>query len=116
MKKASDIFQHHLEAFEAGNIVEILLDYDEASVMIYGDNVWSGLEGARAFFNMWITDLLPSGSSFDLINQVSTTDMTYITWSAESTKYIFDYGTDTFVFKENKIWRQTVATQHRIKN
>jgi hypothetical protein len=74
------------------------------------------LRGARAFFNMWITDLLPSGSSFDLINQVSTTDMTYITWSAESTKYIFDYGTDTFVFKENKIWRQTVATQHRIKN
>jgi len=50
-----------------------------------------------------------------VIDEVSSADMIYITWTAESIKYVFDYGTDTFVFKRDKIWRQTVATHHRAK-
>ena len=115
MRTADEIFQHHLDAFGVGNLEEILLDYDENSVMVYGQKVWHGVSGARAFFQMWLSDLLPEGSEFNVIDQVSTSDMMYITWTAESVKYNFDYGTDTFVFKEDKIWRQTVATHHRVK-
>lgn len=115
MTSASDIFTHHLEAFGAGDINDILTDYTEASVMMYGDRVWHGLAGARAFFEMWMDGLLPPGCRFDLIDQQASDDMVYITWTAESDDYVFDYGTDTFVMRDGKILRQTVATLHRKK-
>jgi hypothetical protein len=115
MRTADEIFQHHLEAFGAGNIEEILLDYHEISVIMYGEKIWRGVEGARVFFDMWLSDLIPAGSDFNLISRVSSGDMVCITWSAESAKYNFDFGTDTFVFKEDKVLRQTVATRHWVK-
>jgi len=114
MRKAGEIFEHHLEVFGEGNIEGILTDYSEASIMVY--EVWRGLEGAKQFFTMWLGDLIPTGSDFNLIDQVSTDDMTYITWTAESPNYIFDYGTDTFVCRDSRVWRQTVATHHRAKS
>ena len=82
------------------------------AVMIYGDRTWYGVEGARAFFTMWLDDLLPAGSAFDLIDKVATEDMVFISWHAESPRYRFDFGTDTFVMRDDRIWRQTVATSH----
>ena len=116
MRSADEIFDHHLEVFGAGDIDGIVSDYSEASVMMYGDRTWLGLEGARAFFHLWLDDLIPAGSEFNLIDRVSSDDMLYITWTAESAGYVFDYGTDTFVMKDGKIWRQTVATHHHAKS
>ena len=48
----TEVFAHHLQAFAAGDIDEILRDYREDSVMLYGDRVWRGLAGARAFFKL----------------------------------------------------------------
>ncbi|MEM7541011.1 MAG: nuclear transport factor 2 family protein [Pseudomonadota bacterium] len=115
MASAEEIFDHHLEAFGAGDLNEILTDFTDQTVMIYGDKVWRGVEGARDFFNMWLDDLLPAGCKFELIDKIATDDMVYITWTAESDNYVFDYGTDTFVMKDDKVWRQTVATHHRHK-
>ena len=110
------IFEHHLGVFGSGDIEGILADYNETSVIIYGDKIWRGIEGARDFFHLWLDNLIPTGSDFNLINRISDDDMLYITWNAESENYIFDYGTDTFIFKDDKIWRQTVATHHRVKS
>lgn len=115
MRAATEIFEHHLEVFGAGDIEGILTDYTDASVVMYGDKIWRGVEGVRVFFSMWLGDLIPPGSDFNLIDQISSEDMMYITWTAESINYTFDYGTDTFIFKDDKVWRQTVATHHSAK-
>lgn len=115
MATADEIFDHHLSVFGAGNIDEILTDYTEQTIMIFGNRVWRGLDGARDFFSMWIDDLLPAGSTFDLIDRQAVDDWLYITWSAESEKYKFEFGTDTFLIRDNKILRQTVATYHHAK-
>jgi len=112
MRNAEAIFDHHLEVFAAGDLDGILSDYAADAVMIYGDRTWYGVEGARAFFTMWLDDLLPAGSAFDLIDKVATEDMVFISWHAESPRYRFDFGTDTFVMRDDRIWRQTVATSH----
>jgi hypothetical protein len=39
----------------------------------------------------------------------------YLTWTAESAAYVYDFGTDTFVIKDSKVLRQTVATLRRRK-
>jgi hypothetical protein len=107
MATANEVFQHHLSVFGAGNIDEILVDY--------GDRVWRGLSGAREFFHLWIDDLGPAGSCFDIIDRQAVNDWLYITWTAESNNYKFDYGSDTFLIRDNKILRQTVATFHHRK-
>jgi ketosteroid isomerase-like protein len=115
MSAAADIFAHHLEVFGNGDMEGILSDYSEDSVMMYGDKQFTGLAGAREFFNLWLNDWIPAGSRFDLIDKQTSDDMVYITWTAESENYVFDFGTDTFIMKNGKVWRQTVATAHRKK-
>lgn len=115
MASAAEVFDHHLQSFARGDLEEILRDYDEHSLMIYEDRVWRGLAGAREFFTLWLDEWLPSGSRFDLIDQLAVDDTVYLTWTAESAAYIYDFGTDTFVIKDSKVLRQTVATLRRRK-
>ncbi len=109
MRTAQEIFDHHLEVFGAGNLEAILTDYDKNSVMIYGNQSWHGLEGAREFFKMWLDNLIPLGSEFELMTQLSFEHTLYITWRAESEKYKFDFGTNTFIFENDKVRWQTVG-------
>ena len=111
----TEVFAHHLQAFAAGDIDEILRDYREDSVMLYGDRVWRGLAGARAFFKLWIEDWLPPGCRFDIIDQQAVDDLVYLTWTAESDAYVYDLGTDTFLINDGKVVRQTVASLRRRK-
>ena len=115
MATPEQVFEHHLAAFGAGDIEEILVDYTDATVMIHNDRCWRGLAGARAYFARWLDELLPAGSRFDLIDRQFTEDMVFITWTAESERFVFDYGTDTFLIERGKVTRQTVATLHRAK-
>ena len=115
MATANDVFEHHLAAFAAGDIDEIVKDYAPNSVMLYGERIWHGLDGARAFFQLWIDDWIPPGSRFDVIDRQATADVVYLTWTAESDNYVFEFGTDTFVIKDAKVLHQTVATHHRRK-
>ena len=115
MLSADEVFDHHLSVFGSGNIDEILTDYTKDTIMIYGERFWHGLDGARDFFHMWLDELIPVGSRFDLINRVAVDDWLHITWSAESPRYRFDFGTNTFLIRDGKILRQTVATYHHEK-
>ena len=115
MLSADEVFDHHLSVFGAGSIDGILTDYTEDTIMIYGDRVWRGLSGARDFFHMWLDELIPAGSSFDLIERVTVDEWLYITWTAESPRYRFDHGTNTFLIRDGKILFQSVATFHHEK-
>lgn len=115
MATANEIFEHHLAAFAAGDIDDVLADYTDQTVMAYGDRVWRGLKGARDFFAMWLDELLPPGCRFDVIDSHIVDNLVYLTWTAESDKYLFDFGTDTFVIQDSKVLQQTVATLHRKK-
>ena len=77
MSGAADIFAHHLEVFGNGDMDGILSDYSEDSVMMYGDKQFTGLAGAREFFNLWLNDWIPAGSRFDLIDMQTSDDMVY---------------------------------------
>ena len=115
MLSADQVFDHHLSVFGEGNIDEILTDYTEETIMIYGDKSWRGLDGAREFFRMWLDDLIPVGSRFEVLTRIAVEDCLYITWQAESSRYRFDFGTNTFLIQNGKVMRQTVATFHHLK-
>jgi uncharacterized protein (TIGR02246 family) len=111
MADAESVFQHHLEAFAAGDIDEILKDYTDDTLVIYDDFVARGRDEIRKFFERWINEWLPPGCDFDLEQIRAVDDMVLITWTAESEKYRFEFGTDTFLVRNGKIERQTVAAK-----
>ena len=115
MADAQSVFEHHLEAFAAGDIDEILKDYTEDTVVIYDDRVARGLPEIRDFFRHWLEELLPPGCRFDLERMQVVDDLVFITWTAESEKLVFDLGTDTFLIRDGKVQRQTVAAKIRPK-
>ena len=115
MQTAEAVFRHHLEAFGAGDLDEILTDYTDDSVAIYDDRVARGRDEIRAFFEHWLEALLPPGCRFDLERLQATEDLVFITWTAETEKLEFELGTNTFLIRDDKILRQTVAAKIRRK-
>ena len=115
MPSAEEVFQHHLEAFGAGDVDEILKDYSDETIVIYDDRTARGLAEIRAFFEHWLEALLPPGCRFDLEQLRVADDLVFITWTAESEKLDFELGTDTFLIRDGKVLRQTVAAKIRRK-
>ena len=115
MADAEAVFRHHLDAFAAGDVDEILKDYSDDTIVIYNDRVARGRAEIREFFNYWLESLLPPGCRFDLDRLEVVDDLVFITWTAESEKWVFELGTDTFLIRNGKVERQTVAAHIRAK-
>ncbi len=115
-KQTEAVLLHHLQAFGAGDVEEILKDYTKDSVLILPDATVRGIDDLRQTFTMFVTEILPAGSPFELKKQEIEGDTAYIFWAANSAKYDVPLGTDTFVVKGGKIIVQTFAGQIIPKN
>ncbi len=116
VKQTEAVLVHHLQAFGAGDVDEILKDYTEDSVLILPDATVRGFDGLRQAFTKFVTEILPAGSPFEMKKQEIVGDIAYIFWAASSAKYDVPLGTDTFVVKDGKIVVQTFAGQIIPKN
>lgn len=103
------VIDHHLEAFGAGDINELMLDYRSDSILITPERTLKDINEITALFNKLIVDVIPPGSDFELSKKIINGDVAYIIWSAESANYRIPFGTDTFIVKDAKIDTQTVA-------
>ena len=115
-KQTEAVLVHHLQAFGAGDVDEILKDYTEDSVLILPDTTVRGLDGLRQTYTMFLTEILPAGSPFEVKKQEIAGDTAYIFWAANSAKYDVPLGTDTFVVRDGKIVVHTFAGQLVPKN
>lgn len=103
---------HHLGAFGAGDVDEIMRDYTEDSVIITPDGPLRGLSEIRPFFEQLTTEIAPPGGyKFEMVQQAVEGEVAYIAWSLESEKYNIPLGSDTFIVRGGKIVTQTFAGQ-----
>jgi hypothetical protein len=86
-------------------------DFTEDSVIFTPDGPVRGLEAIRGLMTGLVTEWLPPGYDFNLINQSIEGEVGYVVWSASSEKFDFPIGTDTFVIKNDKIVVQTFAAK-----
>lgn len=97
-------FDHHLGAFAKG-LDELMLDYDESSVLITPDKTYTGLAGIRSFFKAFIDGADPKfWHAFKIINSTVTGEVAYLAW--ESKPWV-TLASDTLVIKGDKISVQT---------
>lgn len=110
-----EVLDHHLKAFDDGDVDEILKGYDEASVLMTPQKVARGTAAIRKTFEKFLTDVLPPGSKFEVLFRHVVDETAYIVWEAESEKYAFEMGTDTFIVRDGKIAVQTTAAAGKPK-
>lgn len=106
-----DVLNHHLQSFGAGDLGEILADYNDSSVVITADGVLRGLQEVRPFFEAMLAEFAKPGASLAMGATQVEGDTAFITWSAETADNVYELGTDTFVVRDGKIITQTFAAK-----
>ena len=102
------VVKHHLNAFVLDlGIDAILADYHTEAVFISQDDVYTGKDQIRNFFENFIARL-PGNirKHFKLHCKKISGELAYIVWSAADHVPL---GTNTFIVRNSKILQQTFA-------
>ena len=112
-QQALALFHRHVAAFTSGNLDAVLNDFGEHAVVITPDGVFEGPEQIRALYGGLLAEFgtIDRGDSPGLTLDALHVrhDMIFITWHAESMHKVFPFGTDTFLCKDDRFERQTIA-------
>jgi hypothetical protein len=83
-------------------------DYTEESELLNPQGSLKGLAPIREFFGDCF-NLIPTGSAFEMKQQVIVGSYAYIAWASESAAAKIPFGTDTFLIEGNKIKLHTLG-------
>lgn len=108
-RSTAEVWQHHIDAWEARDLDDIVSDYSENSILILNSEVFRGKSKIRDVFAR-LFEIFDDGSN--RIDPVILDGRTvYITWhfTPDSATEEF-FGTDTFIIEDAKISVQTIAS------
>ena len=101
-------WNHHIKAWEARSIEQIVSDYSDESVLVLNNRIFKGREEIAHVFSQ-LFRIFDNG-----VNRIDTPVVldrfVYITWHFTPTGGGEHYGTDTFVIENGKIVLQTIAS------
>lgn len=107
-----DVLDHHLAAFGAGDVDEILKDYTEDSLLITAGGPIRGLGPLREAFAGFFGGLFAPGTyEFTLDAEHVEGEIANIVWHARCAAADVPLGTDTFLVRDGKIAVQTFAAK-----
>ena len=111
MAFTKDVLDHHLKAFDQGDLNEILSDYAPDAVLFTKDGAFKGFEAIRPLFEALIAEFGKPGATFHMKQQLVEGDFAYIFWTAETADNVYELATDTFVVREGKIVAQSFTAK-----
>jgi ketosteroid isomerase-like protein len=107
-----DVLDHHLAAFGAGDVDEILKDYTDDSRLITANGTIVGLGPLREAFTGFFGGLFAPGTyEFTLDAERIEGEVAFITWHATCASSDIPLGVDTFLVRDGKIVVQTYAAK-----
>ena len=106
----AEVLDHHLAAFGAADVDEVMIDYADEAVLYTPDGPVRGAAAIREVFTKIFADVFPRvGSTLEMRQRFAEGDVAYIVWSAETPTARVPIGTDTFVVRNGKIVVHTFA-------
>jgi ketosteroid isomerase-like protein len=104
------VLNHHLEAFAAGDVGEVMKDYTEDSVLVLPDATLKGLDSLAAAFSDFFGGLFKPGTYELTMDRTEIVgEVAYILWHSANQGADVTLGTDTFLVRDGKIAVQTFA-------
>lgn len=105
------VLAHHLGAFVAKDVDELLSDFTEDSILIGPEATLKGLDAIREFFTSFVDSFTPEMiEAFNMQRQEIQGEYAYIVWDLGD---IAPLGTDTFHVVDGKIAMQSFAAYFR---
>ncbi len=111
MASTKDVLDHHLKAFDQGDLNGILSDYAPDAVFFTNDGALKGVDRIRSLFEALIAEFGKPGATFNVKQQLVEADYAYILWTAETADNVYELATDTFVVREGKIVAQSFTAK-----
>ena len=111
MASTKDVLEHHLKAFDEGDLNGVLSDYAPDVVFFTKDGVLKGIDAIRPLFKTLIAEFAKPGATFNMKQQLIEGDHAYILWMAETADNVYELATDTFVVRNGKIMAQSFAAK-----
>lgn len=109
------VLDDHLADFGSGNVDAIVANYTPDAVIIVPGGVKRGHAEIRAMFEGLVEEFGQPGVTFEMLNSDVDGEIALIVWKAETNKAVYEMGTDTFIIRDGKIVRQTVAAKATMK-
>ena len=106
-EETAAVVGNHLKMFGENNLEGIIKDYTEESVIITPDVTYRGLDEIMGMFEAVVPMFPADNMEFNLIKQEFFGDLAYIYWTCETPYVSVPLGTDTFIIRDGKIFRQT---------
>jgi ketosteroid isomerase-like protein len=116
MASTKDILDHHLKAFDQGDLNAVLSDYAPDVVFFAMGEAFKGVDAIRPLFEALIVEFRQSGATFKLKQRLVEGDYAYILWTAETADNLYELATDTFVVREGRIVAQSFTAKITPKN
>jgi ketosteroid isomerase-like protein len=111
MASTSEVIDHHLKCFAAGDLRGILADYAPDAVLFTPAGPLKGEDAIRPLFQAMIAEFGKPGAVFNLKQQFIEANYAYILWTAETADNVYELATDTFVVRDGKIVAQSYASK-----
>jgi len=111
MASTNDVLDHHLKAFDQGDLNGVLSDYAPDAVLFTKDGPLKGVDAIRPLFEVLIAEFGQPKATFKMKQQLVEGDYIYILWTAETADNVYELATDTFVVREGKIVAQSFTAK-----
>jgi hypothetical protein len=107
-RTTSEVWAHHIEAWEARDLTAIVSDYDADSVLIINGKIFRGRTEIEQVFSQLFAIFDGGVNRIDPPTLVDR--IVYLTWHFTPNGDAEYYGTDTFVIEDGVIAVQTIAS------
>ena len=107
MASTKEVIDHHLKAFDEGDLKGVVSDYAPDAVFFTPNGPLRGTDAIRPLFQAMIAEFAKPGATFKMKQQFVEGDYGYILWAGETADNVYELGTDTFVVRNGKIVAQS---------
>src|SRR5215813_2192307 len=107
MTSTKEVLEHHLKAFDQGDLNGVLSDYGSDAVLFTKDGTLKGVDAIRPLFERLFAEFEKPGATFTMKQQLVEGDYAYILWTATTADNVYELATDTFVVQDDKIVAQS---------
>ena len=115
MLSTSDVLDHHLKSFAEYDLDGVLADYSSDAVLFVPTGPLKGPDAIKPLFQALVSEFAKPGSSFTMQQRCIEGDHAYILWTAETADNSYEFATDTFVVRSEKIIAQSFAAKIKPK-
>ena len=111
MKTTKDVIENHIRSFREGHIDAVLSDYAPEAVLLTPSGVLKGRNEIKTLFQNLLEEFRKPGASETVRTAIFDGEYAYLIWSGETADNHYDFATDTFVVRDEKIVVQSFAAK-----